>query len=822
LKVGWNDFFCPHTKQLYVSSDYKLDEGRSTPNTFNLKYDGGIFLGLYNHESKNSTIEPYPEGTSVSFPVSSFSGNDPVYMRGTVSSVPLPSNDSQLPLSDQTAPPYTIRLVDGSTHTVSPDFLETIISHHVPTSTKISFPTWLGNLQKVMYLHNGTYLKGHMAWDLDNLVWRFSQRRRNGVEIFGADLPNFCQDFQKYLDDGILIPGWHGGSNFTPIGITRHLSADTLSCFLAPGSLSRAFYSRNPDRHIWMESYKEEYDGLSNNETFDLISEEEYKHLCETRGVKAIPSMCIFTIKKTNGIPTRVKSRIVVLGNHDHRQWSKADCFSPVVSIPMIRLFSALAVHNKRTLKQGDCKFAFIQATLPEDELTIIKPPIGCPFSGPRTYWKLRKSLYGLQRASRHWYNKFCSVLESPELGLKPTKNDPCIFHGTLFPGKPPLYLAIYVDDFLYFSLDDEVERYFETALSQKIKVEFLGDAEWYLGMKFDWHHSSDGSVHCRISQEGYAASIVEEMGLSNANKSPLMTPYRSGFPVDTIPHLSMTSEDRAPLVAKMQSWLGMINWLQMCTRPDLATVFSLLSTNMHCPSPGHIDAVKYVGKYILSTMDLGLHFSSKTNFTLESFIHFPLANDDSTSTPTSPPLNGFSDANWGPQDASQPSESNTRSVSIDETKSICGHILFMGGCPILWKTHKEKRISRSSCEVEVKSTDECVKNVQMFRHILSDLSLLDTSSPIPVYNDNRGAVDWSNSFSTKGMRHVNIRENAIREARILNEISIHHIPGSSNPSDLFTKEFKSDTLFRTLRGLILFYPSSFKTDSVSRLDGGY
>ncbi len=29
-------FYCPHNKQLYKSSDYKLDEGRSTPNTFNL------------------------------------------------------------------------------------------------------------------------------------------------------------------------------------------------------------------------------------------------------------------------------------------------------------------------------------------------------------------------------------------------------------------------------------------------------------------------------------------------------------------------------------------------------------------------------------------------------------------------------------------------------------------------------------------------------------------------------------------------------------------------------------------------------------------
>ncbi len=51
-----------------------------------------------------------------------------------------------------------------------------------------------------------------------------------------------------------------------------------------------------------------------------------------------------------------------------------------------------------------------------------------------------------------------------------------------------------------------------------------------------------------------------------------------------------------------------------------------------------------------------------------------------------------------------------------------------------------------------------------MFCHILSDLHLLDISLPTPVYNDNRGAVDWSNSFSTKGMRHVDIRENAIRE----------------------------------------------------------
>jgi hypothetical protein len=81
------------------------------------------------------------------------------------------------------------------------------------------------------------------------------------------------------------------------------------------------------------------------------------------------------------------------------------------------------------------------------------------------------------------------------------------------------------------------------------------------------------------------------------------MTFYQSGVPVDTIPSIDMTPKDRAPLTAKRQSWLGMINWLQMCACPDLATTFSLLYMHMHKPSPGHVEAVKHAGKYILSTM---------------------------------------------------------------------------------------------------------------------------------------------------------------------------------------------------------------------------
>ncbi len=106
-----------------------------------------------------------------------------------------------------------------------------------------------------------------------------------------------------------------------------------------------------------------------------------------------------------------------------------------------------------------------------------------------------------------------------------------------------------------------------------------------------------------------------------------------------------------------------------------------------------------------------------------------------------------------------------------------------------LWKTHKEAWISQSSCEAEVKARDECVKNIQMFRHVLTDLSHAP-STPTLISNDNRGAVEWSNSFSTKGMHHLNIHKNAVREAQQLQEVSISQISGTCNSADIFTKKF--------------------------------
>jgi hypothetical protein len=205
-------------------------------------------------------------------------------MNGTVISVPINNESTQLLLNDSNAPPYVIRLVDGSVHRVSPEILESIVKDTLTIPKKNYFPSWLGNGQKVMYLDEGIYKKGIMEWDTNTLSWRFSQHRHNGIDIFGVSLPNFSQSFQQYIDDGTLVPGWHKGANFSLAGSAQHVSAASLQCHLPPGSLTKALCSKNIDRLIWLASYKEEYDGLLSNDTFEIIGEEEYKLLQSRHG----------------------------------------------------------------------------------------------------------------------------------------------------------------------------------------------------------------------------------------------------------------------------------------------------------------------------------------------------------------------------------------------------------------------------------------------------------------------------------------------------------------------------------------------------------
>ena len=180
-----------------------------------------------------------------------------------------------------------------------------------------------------------------------------------------------------------------------------------------------------------------------------------------------------------------------------------------------------MAVEQRRTLKQGDVKNAFCNGDLPPEEVTVVRPPIGDPFAAKNEFWLLKKTLYGLRRSPKHWYDKIDGIFCS--MGLQKNIYDPCLYTGFIKdPDDPsdtaaliPMTLGLYVDNFVFFSTCDKVEAKFQTILSRLLTVDFMGIVEWFLSIHFSWR-LSEGEVDVHMNQSRFARNLVESFELQS------------------------------------------------------------------------------------------------------------------------------------------------------------------------------------------------------------------------------------------------------------------------------------------------------------------
>jgi hypothetical protein len=118
----------------------------------------------------------------------------------------------------------------------------------------------------------------------------------------------------------------------------------------------------------------------------------------------------------------------------------------------------------------------------------------------------------------------------------------------------------------------------------------------------------------------------------------------------------------------------------------------------------------------------------------------------------------------------------------------------------------RQKVTAASSAEAEIYATDECVKFLLELDQILDFLGMKHLFMPNMniIYNDNRACVQWSKKATTKGLQHIQMRENRVRENVANNFVSIHHVEGKKNIADIFTKEMRDTSHFVELRDLFM------------------
>jgi hypothetical protein len=74
-----------------------------------------------------------------------------------------------------------------------------------------------------------------------------------------------------------------------------------------------------------------------------------------------------------------------------------------------------------------------------------------------------------------------------------------------------------------------------------------------------------------------------------------------------------------------------------------------------------------------------------------------------------------------------------------------------------------------------------------------------DTALATPLYNDNKSCMKWCHNLTMKGNCHIEHKETATREWIADGTITVSHVSGKCNPSDIFTKEMRDGANFRQL-----------------------
>ena len=69
-----------------------------------------------------------------------------------------------------------------------------------------------------------------------------------------------------------------------------------------------------------------------------------------------------------------------------------------------------------------------------------------------------------------------------------------------------------------------------------------------------------------------------------------------------------------------MQQIMGSLQWVSLCTRPDISTAVALLSQYQNSPSPGHLKVAKHIVKYLkgtasISTAHRTMSYAASSNF---------------------------------------------------------------------------------------------------------------------------------------------------------------------------------------------------------------
>ena len=476
---------------------------------------------------------------------------------------------------------------------------------------------------------------------------------------------------------------------------------------------------------------------------------------------KTIPSIWSYRRKRfPDGRLEKHKARICAHGGKQQWGIDYWETYSPVVNWISVRALLAISKIHDLPTKSIDFVLAFPQANLDID--VFMEIPAGFSSDLRRTHvLKLNKSLYGLKQASANWYKHLTAALE--RRGFTPSDNDRCVFF------KEGLIVLIYVDDCIIIGKNDmQISDFISSLRTGGENFEFTeeGNLEQYLGV--DIRKLEGNSFELRQPFLIEKILNVFDNDTSNPRKIPAMK------------EPLFKDEDGLP---RKYSWnyrsvIGMLNYLQGSTRPDISMAVHQCARFTANPKLSHERAILYLSRYLKGTSKRGIIYKPDVSRGLECFV----------------------DASFAP--------GWRHDIPDDPTNvlSRTGFVIMYAGCPVFWSSKLQTEIALSTAESEYIALSQAMRELIPFMRFLIEISAyIHLNLPKPevyckVFEDNESCIKITKSEKyTPRTKHIALKYHHFRSFVKRDIIRILPISTKEQLADMLTKPLEIPT-FEYLR----------------------
>jgi hypothetical protein len=207
-------------------------------------------------------------------------------------------------------------------------------------------------------------------------------------------------------------------------------------------------------------------------------------------------------------------------------------------------------------------------------------------------------------------------------------------------------------------------------------------------------------------------------------------------------------------LIRQYREIVGCLNYLAVCTRPDLSQAVGTLARYMQAPTTEHLQVAQGVLRYLSSTADMGLEFGGKGRRGLIGYCDSDYAGD------------------------------------LDTRRSTTGFVYLLNGGAFSWSSRLQPTVAVSTTEAEYMAAAAAVREAMWIRKLLPELG--QKVETVKIMGDNTATLKLlSNSITTDRSKHIDVIHHYARDRALGGEVKFEYVPTTEMVADSLTKAVK-------------------------------